>query len=133
MEVWNKITRGFKAVCVPCGVRGPPVTARDAFGRRALGEDEKTGSRLRWEQDNPRGTAEGMKERGDYGGGSVIVGMRYGGEERAVDASATRDRTASRGDAQSRPLQSSADIRAITLSTVLKILVRARAVLVGTR
>jgi len=61
------------------------------------------------------------------------VGMRSGGEERAVDASATRDRTASRGDAQSRPSQSSADIRAITLSTVLKILVRARATLVGTR
>lgn len=53
-----------------------------------------------------------------------IVGA-FGGDERAADASATRDRTASRGDAQSRPSQSSADIRAITLSTVLKIPVRA--------
>lgn len=44
-----------------------------------------------------------------------------GGDRRAVGACATRDGTASRGDAQSRPSQSSADIRAITLSTVLKI------------
>jgi len=61
------------------------------------------------------------------GGGARGVGLRRGtlrdgGDKRAVDAGATRDRTASRGDAQSRPSQSSADIRAITLSTVLKIL-----------
>lgn len=53
---------------------------------------------------------------GDDGGCEIV-----GGDKRAVDAGATRDRTASRGDAQSRPSQSSADIRAITLSTVLKI------------
>lgn len=70
---------------------------------------------------------------GSGGGSGEIVGA-CSGDERAADASATRDRTASRGDAQSRRSQSSADIRAITLSTVLKIPVRALvAALVGTR
>lgn len=50
-----------------------------------------------------------------------------GGDERVADAGATCDRAASRGDAQSRPSQSGADIRAITLSTVLKIPAGARA------
>lgn len=50
------------------------------------------------------------------------------GDGRAVCARAARGRTASRGDAQSRLSQSSADIRAITLSTVLKISSGARGV-----
>lgn len=44
-----------------------------------------------------------------------------GGDEKAVGAVATHNRTTSRGDPQSRSLQSRADIRSITVSTVLKI------------
>lgn len=66
-----------------------------------------------------------MGGRGEGVAGSSAV--LAGGDERAADAGATCDRAASRGDAQSRSSQSGADIRAITLSTVLKILARARA------
>lgn len=51
----------------------------------------------------------------------MVRAKQSGGDGRAVCARAARDGTASRGDAQSRLSQSSADIRAITLSTVLKI------------
>lgn len=58
----------------------------------------------------------------------MVRAKRRGGDGRAVCARAARGGTASRGDAQSRLSQSSADIRAITLSTVLKISSGARGV-----
>lgn len=58
----------------------------------------------------------------------MVRAKRSGGDRRAVCARAARGGTASRGDAQSRLSQSSADIRAITLSTVLKISSGARGV-----
>lgn len=61
-------------------------------------------------------------EEGERGAFFRMVRAKHsGGDGRAVCARAARDGTASRGDAQSRLSQSSADIRAITLSTVLKI------------
>lgn len=59
------------------------------------------------------------RERGTFF--RMVRAKQSGGDGRAVCARAARDGTASRGDAQSRLSQSSADIRAITLSTVLKI------------
>lgn len=106
-----------------------------AFGRRdegrriaALGESEMT----RGARETAKGRSEGAtretalkrmeKKEGDRERYRNARRQWWGvGDRRAVDAGATHDRTASRGDAQSRPSQSSADIRAITLSTVLKI------------
>lgn len=135
--------------CAGCGaVRGAARDVSEANVRWR--EEDEEGSTLVEVRDNPctvrltegeRHRSEEWQRRGVAKRGAVKDGSARrdrrrtpGGDERAVGAGATRDRTASRGDAQSRPSQSSADIRAITLSTVLKISgSRARAVLVGTR
>lgn len=98
-------------------------------GRRE-NEIARATCRTVWKRDEParetQEEREGAKRAPARRGRRRVVeggrpSARAGGDKRAVDAGATRDGTASRGDAQSRPSQSGADIRAITLSTVLKI------------